>query len=681
MNRTVKAEERRALHEAEARFRVAFQNAPIGMALTDLEGRYLQVNPALCRFLGRAEEDLLGATSRDVTHPADREAEAALERSALTGGEHSYQIEKRYLRPDGRPVWAFVARSAVIDREGHPLYLISQIVDLTERKRAEEALLSSEEETRRILETAQDAFVSIDPDGRIRDWNRQAERIFGWPRDEALGRQLAETIIPQRYRDDHRRGLAHFLETGEGPVLGRRLELVALRRDGTEFPVELTIWATSAGEAVRFNALIHDISVRLRAEEELRRQAKELEALHETTLDLIRRLEPTSLLEAILARAAALLGTDHAYLYTVDEGADELVMRAGLGLFSGYVGYRLKRGEGLVGRAWEAARPIAVEDYQNWSRKLPGWDTLRAAVALPLRAGGDIVGAIGLVRLEEGKVFTAEEIDLMSRFGRLASVALDNARLYSSAQQELRERRRAEKELERSAEELREANEELRQADEIKSNFVAVASHELRTPLTSVLGFASTLLMHWDRIPDEERHEQVSMIESQARRLAQMAEELLTMSKLEAGALEVHAEALDVRAVLKDTVGTFADHAGDIEISDARGLHAFADRHHVEHIVTNFVANALKYGRPPVRIVARERDGWVEILVIDQGPGVPPHFIPRLFEKFAQAQSSQGGTGLGLSIVRGLARAQGGEAWYEPAEPHGAAFGLRLPSA
>lgn len=153
------------------------------------------------------------------------------------------------------------------------------------------------------------------------------------------------------------------------------------------------------------------------------------------------------------------------------------------------------------------------------------------------------------------------------------------------------------------------------------------------------------------------------------------------MSKLEAGALEVHAEALDVREALEQAMDPFADHADDLEVFDGRGLRAYADRHHVQHIVTNFVANALKYGRPPVRITARERDGWVEVLVTDQGPGVPPHFVPRLFEKFAQAQSSKGGTGLGLSIVRGLARAQGGEAWYEPAEPHGASFGLRLPKA
>jgi PAS domain S-box-containing protein len=681
MGRIVDAADRRALHEAQARFRAAFEGAPIGMALCDLDGRYLEVNPALCAILGRTEDQLLGATWPEVTHPDDRPAQEAFERATEAGGRPSYQIEKRYLRPDGTQVWAVTARSVVADQAGRPLYLISQVMDITDRKRAEEALRTREEETRRILETAQDAFVAMDREGRIVGWNRQAEEIFGWPRDEALGRTVAETVIPERLRGDHYRGLERFLATGQGPVLEKRLELRALRRDGTEFPVEITIWPTGSGEGQRFNALIHDISERLEAQGALARQTEELAALHETTLDLIRRLEPTSLLEAILVRAAALLGTEHGYLYTTDEAADELLMRAGIGLFAEHVGYRLQRGEGMVGQAWEAEEPVVVEDYQRWPGRLPGWDSLRAAVTLPLRAGTDTVGAIGLVHVEEGLVFTPKQIDLLARFGRLASVALENARLYSAAQDELRERRRAEKELERYAEELQRANEELTVADEVKSHFVAVASHELRTPLTSVLGFATTLLTHWERIPDQERRHHIELIEGQARRLAQMAEELLTMSKLEAGALEVHAEMVEIADAIELALSAFGDRAEEIDVIGAGGLRVVADPQHVQHILVNYLANALKYGRPPIGIEVRSREGWVELLVVDHGTGVPADFVPRLFEKFAQARATEGGTGLGLSIVRGLARAQGGEAWYQPADPEGAAFGVRLPSS
>jgi PAS domain S-box-containing protein len=681
MDRIVDAADRRALHEAEARFRAAFEGAPIGMALCDLDGRYLQVNPALCRILGRPEEELVGLTWQEVTHPEDRRAQEAFERALVKGAQPSYQIEKRYVRPDGSEIWAVMGRSVVADQAGQPLYLISQVMDITDRKRVEQALRAREEETRRILETAQDAFVAMDREGRILGWNRQAEAIFGWPRDEALGRPMAETLIPERLRGDHHRGLERFLATGEGPVLEKRLELSALRRDGTEFPVEITIWPTGEGEGQRFNALIHDISERLQAQETLARQKEELAALHETTLDLIRSLEPASLLEAILARAAGLMGTDHAYLYVVDEAAGELEVGAGTGMFAGYLGYRMRRGEGLAGRVWEAGEPIAVDDYQEWAGRRPEFEFIRAAVALPLRSGADIVGVIGLVHIEEDRPFADDEVNLLSRFGRLASLALDNARLYSAAQDELRERRRAEKELERYSEDLQRANEELRVADEVKSHFLAVASHELRTPLTSVLGFASTLLTHWERIPDEERRHQIELIEGQARRLAQMAEELLTMSKLEAGALEVHPDTVVIAEAIELALSSFGAHAHEIEVTGADGLRARADPQHIQHILVNYVANALKYGRPPVAIETREREGWVELLVVDRGEGVPAHFVPRLFEKFAQAEATGGGTGLGLSIVRGLAKAQGGEAWYEPAEPEGAAFGVRLPAA
>jgi PAS domain S-box-containing protein len=669
-----------ALHEAEARFRTAFENAPIGMALLSPDGRFLQVNGALCTVLGRSEEQLLASSWRDVTHPDDRSDQEAQDQEVLAGRRHSSVIEQRYVRPDGTEAWVMASRSLVRDAEGRPMYFISQLLDISDRKKVEEILRIREEETRRILETAQDAFIGMDAHGRITDWNRQAEDIFGWPRDEAIGRTLAETIIPERYREQHWRGLNRYLETGHGPVLGKRLELSAVRRDGTEFPVELTIWPLESKKGHRFNALVHDISERVHSQEELARQKQELTALHETTLDLIRRLEPTSLLEAILARAAALMRTEHAYLYVVDPGTDELIARVGTGRFSDLPGRRLKRGQGLVGLAWQTGRPVAVEDYHSWPGRLPEFDWMRATVALPLTAGSDIVGVLGLVHAEEGVVFDEEQVDLLTRFGRLASLALDNARLYHAAQQELQERRRAEKELERSATELRQANEELLAADEMKSHFVAVASHELRTPLTSVLGFATTLLNHWERIPDQEKREQIGLIEGQARRLARLADDLLIMSKIEAGALEVRTEPVDVGEAAEGVVSAFAD--ADLEVRVDPGLRAMADRDHLEQILMNYVSNALKYGQSPVRIDARRRHRWVEMVVADGGDGVPEEFVPRLFEKFAQAGRirSGSGTGLGLSIVRGLARAQGGEAWYEPGEP-GSRFCVRLPAS
>ena len=149
---------------------------------------------------------------------------------------------------------------------------------ISEGQRVEGVLRAGQAYGHLILETAHIAFVEIDQNGLITGWNPEAERTFGWSREEAIGRPMAETIIPPRFRDAHHRGLAHFLATGEGPVLNRAIELTALRRDETEFPVELTISAMRYGGKQIFTAFALDISERKRVEESLQRSSRALEA-------------------------------------------------------------------------------------------------------------------------------------------------------------------------------------------------------------------------------------------------------------------------------------------------------------------------------------------------------------------------------------------------------------------
>jgi diguanylate cyclase (GGDEF)-like protein/PAS domain S-box-containing protein len=141
-------------------------------------------------------------------------------------------------------------------------------------QRAMEALRESEEGTRTIIDTAYDAFISMDADGFITAWNAQAETTFGWSRSEAVGRKLADTIIPPQHREAHKRGLEHFLKTGEGPVLNERIEMTAWHQDGHEFPIELAIWPVRSREIWSFNAFVHDITERKRMKEALREQAR-----------------------------------------------------------------------------------------------------------------------------------------------------------------------------------------------------------------------------------------------------------------------------------------------------------------------------------------------------------------------------------------------------------------------
>jgi diguanylate cyclase (GGDEF)-like protein len=186
----------------------------------------------------------------------------------------------------------------------------------------------------------------------------------------------------------------------------------------------------------------------LRALQPLPDEREELAALHETALGLIERLDLAELLEAIVDRAGGLVRTPHGYLYVpIDD--EMLEVKVGTGVFESKVGGTLAKGLGLAGRIWESGEPLAVDDYHSWEGRAQKFDDVpfRAVVGVPLSVGGQVAGVLGLARVDEEETFGPAEVALLTRFGRLASLALENARLFSTAQQELTERRRTEDEL------------------------------------------------------------------------------------------------------------------------------------------------------------------------------------------------------------------------------------------
>jgi PAS domain S-box-containing protein len=163
-----------------------------------------------------------------------------------------------------------------------------QLARVVERIRAEAELQSNVKRANDIIEAAGHAFVSMDAGARITGWNAQAEKTFGWQKDEVVGRLLADTVVPAQHREAHRRGLEQFLVTGEGPVLNRRIEITALRKDGCEIPVELTIWALRAEDSWGFNAFINDITDRRRAETALKESEEVIRAARDRAVEASR---------------------------------------------------------------------------------------------------------------------------------------------------------------------------------------------------------------------------------------------------------------------------------------------------------------------------------------------------------------------------------------------------------
>lgn len=214
---------------------------------------------------------------------------------------------------------------------------------------------------------------------------------------------------------------------------------------------------------------------------------------------------------------------------------------------------------------------------------------------------------------------------------------------------------------------------DLEQAAEERAKVLAVTAHELRTPVAVVKGFGSTLNEHWDELEDQERRDMIAGLARGGERLSRLVEDLFTAARLETGALEMRITAFDLAAVLQEVV---SDHGADVVTCDCPSISVVADRGRVQQMATNYITNAMRYGAPPITVSAETAAGSAVVAVADSGPGVSPELQPELFGKFVSGGSKEG-TGLGLFIVRELARAQGGDAWYEPPSR----FVFRLPLA
>jgi PAS domain S-box-containing protein len=271
--------------EAEASLRTSEQRLRLlvgsvrdyAIYMLDPEGHVQSWNAGAQHIKGYTEAEILGQHFSRFYVPEDVAAgkPAAALRAAATDGR--FEAENWRVRKDGTRFWADVVITAVRDQRGVLVGFAKVTRDLTERKRAEQALRASEERFRILAVTANDAILSADSHGNITYFNPGAERIFGFTAEEVSGRPLT-TLMPERFQDAHRAGLARYLATGEPRVIGRTVELAGRRKDGTEFPLELSLAAWKQGAEIAFTAIIRDITSRKEGEDRLRSYAAQLEA-------------------------------------------------------------------------------------------------------------------------------------------------------------------------------------------------------------------------------------------------------------------------------------------------------------------------------------------------------------------------------------------------------------------
>jgi sigma-B regulation protein RsbU (phosphoserine phosphatase) len=255
-----------ALAESEERFRQMAEMAGEWLWEQDSDGYYSYSSNAVTQILGYSPDEVLGKHYTEFLTPRDK----ARQQRYSNSHQPFYAMLSHYQHKDGRQILTESTGLPISNAAGNIVKWRGVDRDVTAKVHFQEALIESEKRVRLIIENSLSAIVLMNSDGIVIDWNQPAEKIFGWTKEEAIGRRLDELIIPPPLRDAHRQGLQKFLHTGVGPLLNKSIEQTAIRRDGTEFPVEVSISSLKLGNSYVFSGFIHDITERKRLEHRFR---------------------------------------------------------------------------------------------------------------------------------------------------------------------------------------------------------------------------------------------------------------------------------------------------------------------------------------------------------------------------------------------------------------------------
>ena len=574
-------------------------------------------------FIGLSAEQASGWGWTAAVHPDDLNGLAAAWQRIMASEEPG-ESEARLRRHDGEYRWFLFRANPLRDKSGNIVKWYGINTDIEDLKRAED-------KARLIIDTALDAVVAMDAQGTITSWNKQAEAVFGWSHTEAIGQRMSDMIIPAQQRMAHERGLRHFLDTGEGPILRRRIEVTAVRRSGVEFPVELEVMPVRLGQEWVFSAFIRDITDSRLAHDKLRESELNLRQMTETIPEMLWSATP--------------------------EGAVDYCN----GRLLDYTGFSA---EEVIGNVWTTL--LHPDDVDRAARVWRSCVTTGA----PYRV--------------EVRTFHAADHSYRWCVTNARPLQDDQGRIlkWHGTVVDMHDWKQAQ-------EELRNTQEKLAQMTRVMTmgELTASIAHEVNQPLSGIITNASTCLRMLGTDPPD-----VDGARETARRTIRdgnRASDVITRLRALFSKKEFTLEPLDLNEATREVIALSLSELQRNRVIVQSELaddlpNVAGDRIQLQQVILNLVRNASDamvavHDRPRQLLIRTEREDGdrVRLAVRDAGVGLDRQSMDKLFDAFFTTKSD--GMGIGLSVSRSIVERHHGRLWAEPNDGPGATFSLSIP--
>ena len=612
-----------ALRASEQNLKLTVDTIPALVWSARPDGTAEFFNQHYLDYLGLSAEHAQDWGWTRAIHPDDLDRLAGAWQAIAASGQPG-EAEGRLRRFDGEYRWFLLRANPLRDEDGNIVNWHGINTDIEDRKRAEE-------KTRLIIHTALDAVIAMDAQGTITTWNRQAESTFGWSNEEAVGRNLSDMIIPQRFREAHKHGLRHFLASGEGPILGRRIEVTALRRNGAEFPAELEVMPLRLGRNWIFSAFLRDIGDSKLAEQKLRESELNLRRMIETIPSMIWSATPDGTLDYFNAR------------------------------FRDYAGLAA---DDIMGEGW--TKHIHPDDAEATAQ----------AWAQCVKTGEPYLVELRSFHAASGtyRWCVASALPLLDDDGRILK--------WYGTIVDLHDWRRAQ-------EELRGTQSALARVSRVMAmgQLTASIAHEISQPLSGIITNASTCLRMLNGDPPN-----VDGARETAKRTIRdgnRASEVITRLRALFEKKDAATEPVDLNESTREVIALTSNdlHRNRVVLRTelAEDIPSIpGDRVQLQQVILNLLLNASDAmngidDRPRQLLVRTERDGedHVRVTVQDAGVGIDPRDMGRLFDPFYTTKS--GGMGIGLSVSRSIIESHRGRLWAVPNDGPGTSFLFSVP--